>query len=125
MGMVRLRPIALTLMIGVLSFTVTWLGEPQAEAAKIVAPASSSSPDVGGKSPGFSSHLVAVKPRTNSLKSRKPVPAKKNPESNSSQTESSQGNSQSVTIEKKSAADFPSDPGDKYPTYKNNNPDLT
>lgn len=123
--MVRLRPIALTLMISVLAFTVMWLDKSEAAAGKIVPPASNA-PQVGGKSPGFSSKLVAVRSRTSGLKSRQPAPASKSPDISSAQGDSSQGTSQSLTIEKKSTASIPSEPGEKsYPSYKNNNQDLT
>ncbi len=124
MGKVRLGPVALTLIIVVLLFAGMWADQSDAAGAKVLASASNAPQIVGA--PAKASGLIAVKPHTNRVKSKQSAPAQTNTDTSSSQGESSQGTSQSLTIEKKSLASIPSDSGPKsYPTYKKNGPDIT
>ena len=124
MGKVRLGPVALTLIIVVLPFAGMWPDRSDAAGAKVLASASNAPQIVGASAKA--SGLIAVKQRSNRLNSKQAPPAQTNTDTSSSQGESSQGTSQSLTIEKKSVASIPSDSGPKsYPTYKKNSPDIT
>ncbi len=124
MGKVRLGPVALTLIIVVLPFAGMWPDRSDAAGAKVLA-AASNTPQIVGAS-AKASGLIAVRQRTNRPNSKQAPPAQTNTDTSSSQGESSQGTSQSLTIEKKSLASIPSDSGPKsYPTYKKNSPDIT
>ncbi len=124
MGKVRLGPVALTLIIVVLPFAGMWPDRCDAAGAKVLASASNAPQIVGASAKA--SGLIAVKQRSNRLNSKQALPAQTNTDTSSSLGESSQGTSQSLTIEKKSVASIPSDSGPKsYPTYKKNSPDIT
>lgn len=115
--MVRLRPIALTLII-FLPFASFWVDQSSATTDKSIglAPNSPKIRRVSAKS----SMSVATRPGNVLLKSKQSNAAQTKPDTNSSQ-----GAAQSLTIEKKSVASLPSSSGEKlYPSYRKTNPDL-